>query len=124
MGITMGQKVRPTGFRMGIVEGWRSRWYASKKEFGDLLLEDYKIRHFIKTKYQFAEIPKIQIERTREQVVVHLATARPGIIIGRKGQEVDRLAPRQRETARQSRCIARGDGQFREGARCAGRDRG
>lgn len=87
----MGQKVRPTGFRMGIVETWRSRWYASKKEFGDLLLEDYKIRHFIKTKYQFAEIPKVEIERTRDQVVVHLSTARPGIIIGRKGQEVDRL---------------------------------
>jgi len=87
----MGQKVRPTGFRMGIVESWRSRWYASKREFGDLLLEDYKIRNFIKTKYQFAEIPKILIERTRDQVVVHVATARPGIIIGRKGQEVDRL---------------------------------
>jgi small subunit ribosomal protein S3 len=87
----MGQKVRPTGFRIGIVEGWRSRWYASKKEFGDLLVEDHKIRKFIKSKYQFAGIPKIEIERTRDQVVVHLHTARPGIIIGRKGQEVDRL---------------------------------
>jgi small subunit ribosomal protein S3 len=73
------------------MEDWRSRWYASKREFGDLLIEDFKIRKFIKTKYQFAEIPKIEIERTRDQVVVHLSTARPGIIIGRKGQEVDRL---------------------------------
>jgi small subunit ribosomal protein S3 len=87
----MGQKVNPTGFRIGIMEDWRSRWYASKREFGDLLIEDFKIRKFIKTKYQFAEIPCIEIERTRDQVVVHLQTARPGIIIGRKGQEVDRL---------------------------------
>ena len=87
----MGQKINPTGFRVGIVEPWRSRWYAGKKEFGDLLIEDLKIRNFVKTKYQFAGIPKIEIERTRDQVVVHLFTARPGIIIGRKGQEVDRL---------------------------------
>ena len=87
----MGQKINPTGYRVGIVEPWRSRWYAGKKEFGDLLIEDYKIRNFVKTKYQFAGIPKIEIERTRDQVVVHLYTARPGIIIGRKGQEVDRL---------------------------------
>ena len=87
----MGQKVRPTGMRIGITEEWRSRWYASKKEFGALLVEDFKLREFIKTKYKFAGIPKIVIERTRDQVVVHLHTARPGIIIGRKGQEVDRL---------------------------------
>jgi small subunit ribosomal protein S3 len=87
----MGQKIHPTGFRVGIVETWRSRWFANKKEYGDLLIEDFKIRNFVKTKYQFAGIPKIEIERTRDQVVVHLYTARPGIIIGRKGQEVDRL---------------------------------
>jgi small subunit ribosomal protein S3 len=87
----MGQKTRPTGFRVGVVEDWRSRWYASKKEFGDLLVEDHKIRKFIKKKYLFAGIPKIEIERTRDMVIVHLHCARPGIIIGRKGQEVDRL---------------------------------
>ena len=87
----MGQKTRPTGFRVGIVEDWRSRWYAPKREYGLLLVEDHKIRSFVKKKYQFAGIPKIEIERTRDQVVVHLFTARPGIIIGRKGQEVDRL---------------------------------
>jgi len=87
----MGQKVRPTGMRIGIVEDWRSRWYATKKEFGKLLVEDFKLRKFIKTKYKFAGIAKIEIERTRDQVVVHLHAARPGIIIGRKGQEVDRL---------------------------------
>lgn len=87
----MGQKVRPTGFRIGITEDWRSRWYASKREFGALLVEDFKIRKFIKNKYLFAGIPKIEIERTRDQVIVHLFAARPGVIIGRKGQEVDRL---------------------------------
>lgn len=87
----MGQKVNPIGFRIGITEDWRSRWYAPKKEFGALLIEDYKIRKFITEKYQFAGIPKVEIERTRDQVVIHLFTARPGIIIGRKGQEVDRL---------------------------------
>lgn len=87
----MGQKVRPTGFRVGVMENWRSRWYAPKREYGDLLVEDYRIRHFVSTKYQFAEIAKVEIERTRDQVVVHLFTARPGVIIGRKGQEVDRL---------------------------------
>ena len=87
----MGQKVRPTGFRVGVMETWRSRWYASKKEFGDLLLEDHKIRKFLATKYEFAEIARVEIERTRDQVVVHMHTARPGVIIGRKGQEVDKL---------------------------------
>ena len=87
----MGQKVRPTGFRVGVMEASRSRWFASKREFGDLLLEDQKIRKFVATKYAFAEIARIEIERTRDQVVAHLHTARPGVIIGRKGQEVDKL---------------------------------
>jgi len=87
----MGQKVRPTGFRVGVMETWRSRWYANKREFGDLLLEDHKICKFVATKYAFAEIARVEIERTRDQVVVHMHTARPGVIIGRKGQEVDKL---------------------------------
>jgi small subunit ribosomal protein S3 len=87
----MGQKVRPTGFRVGVMEDWRSRWYASKHEFKDLLVEDFKIRKFIKKKYSYAGIPKVEIERTRDAVKVILWTARPGIIIGRKGAEVERL---------------------------------
>jgi len=90
----MGQKINPLGYRIGIMEDWRSRWYASKKDFGDLLVEDKKIRDFIKNEYRFAGISKVEIERTRDQVVVYLFTARPGIIIGRKGQEVDRLKAR------------------------------
>ena len=67
----MGQKVRPTGFRVGIVEDWRSRWYATKREFGDLLIEDFKIRSFVKKKYEFAGIARIEIERTRDQALCH-----------------------------------------------------
>jgi small subunit ribosomal protein S3 len=87
----MGQKVNPVGFRTGIMVGWKSRWYASKKEFGDLLMEDFKVRKFIKEKFKSAAIPKVEIERTRDEVKVVLFTARPGVIIGRKGQEVERL---------------------------------
>ena len=87
----MGQKVNPVGFRTGIMIGWKSRWYASKKEFSELLLEDHKVRKFVKGKYGGAGISKIEIERTRDEVKIILFTARPGVIIGRKGQEVDRL---------------------------------
>ncbi len=93
----MGQKVNPTGFRTGIMVGWKSRWYASKKEFGNLIIEDKKLRDFIKDKYRFAGIPKIEIERTRDEVKVILHTARPGIIIGRKGQEVEKLQSEMQE---------------------------
>ena len=87
----MGQKVNPIGFRTGIMLGWKSRWYASKKEFADLLMEDHKIRKFVHAKYKFAGIPKVEIERTRDEVKVILFAARPGVIIGRKGQEVEQL---------------------------------
>ncbi|MBA3316233.1 MAG: 30S ribosomal protein S3 [Planctomycetota bacterium] len=87
----MGQKTNPTGFRVGITEPWRSRWYANKKEFGDLLVEDKKLRDYVKAKNKAAGISKIIIERTRDNVVVHLHTSRPGVLIGQKGQNVDRL---------------------------------
>ncbi len=87
----MGQKVNPTGFRAGIMEGWKSRWYAPKKEFASLLVEDKKIRVFVKHKCRFAGVSKVEIERTRDEVKVILYASRPGIIIGRKGQEVERL---------------------------------
>jgi small subunit ribosomal protein S3 len=87
----MGQKVNPIGFRTGIMIGWKSRWYASKREFSDLLLEDFKIRKYVTDKYRFAGIPTIEIERTRDEVRVVLHAARPGVIIGRKGQQVDQL---------------------------------
>lgn len=87
----MGQKVNPIGFRTGIMLGWKSRWYASKKEFSELLIEDQKIRKYVTEKYKFAGIPQVEIERTRDEVKVVLHAARPGVIIGRKGQQVDQL---------------------------------
>ncbi len=92
----MGQKVNPVGFRTGVVLGWKSRWYASKQEFASLLLEDQKIRDFIKnhpkrTQYRSAGIDRIEVERTRDEVKIILHVARPGLIIGKKGQEVELL---------------------------------
>ena len=87
----MGQKVHPIGFRIGITETWRSRWFADKQKFGDLLVQDFRIRQFIKRDYEAAGIPKIEIERDAEQVHVILHSARPGLIIGKKGAKVDQL---------------------------------
>jgi small subunit ribosomal protein S3 len=91
----MGQKVHPVGFRTGVMIGWKSRWYAPKEEFSTLLLEDKKIRDFVKlhpTKnYKAAGIDRIEIERTRDEVKIALYVARPGLIIGKKGQDVDVL---------------------------------
>jgi small subunit ribosomal protein S3 len=93
----MGQKVNPIGFRTGIMTGWKSRWYASKQEYADLLVEDHKIRHFIKGrkdkfgKALYPSISKIEIERTRDEVKVVLFSARPGVLIGRKGERVEEL---------------------------------
>src|ERR1700694_5945426 len=87
----MGQKVRPTGFRTGIMVDWLSSWYANKQDFAELLVEDQKIRQFIKRRYARSGIARIRIERTREKVVVYVFSARVGMIIGKKGQEVDRL---------------------------------
>lgn len=92
----MGQKVNPIGFRTGVVRTWKSRWYASKQDFSNLLIEDFKIRKFIKNhpkrpQYRSAGIDRIEIERTRDEVKVVLYVARPGLIIGKKGQEVEIL---------------------------------
>lgn len=87
----MGQKVNPLGFRIGITEPWRSRWYATKKDFRRLLIEDQKIRRYIKKEFYQAAIPRIDIERTREAVTVIIYTGRPGVLIGRKGARVDQL---------------------------------
>jgi len=87
----MGQKVRPTGFRTGIMVDWLSRWYANKQDFAELLVEDQKIRKYVKKHYGRSGISKIRIERTREKVVVFIYSARVGMIIGKKGAEVDKL---------------------------------
>ena len=91
----MGQKINPTGFRIGITEDWRSKWYANKAAFSEFLGEDFKIRQLIDRKLNrrppFAAVADIIIERTREEVTVTLKTARPGLVIGPKGAEVDKL---------------------------------
>lgn len=94
----MGQKVRPTGFRTGIMTDWQSRWFASKQDFAELLVEDQKIRRFIKERFEKGEkgnqrcgIARIKIERTREKVTVFIHSARVGVIIGKKGATVDEL---------------------------------
>ena len=91
----MGQKVNPTGFRTGITLGWKSRWFAPKSNYGEFLVEDAHIRKFLDTRLNrtppFAAVSSIEIERTREEVKVILKTARPGIVIGPKGAEVDNL---------------------------------
>ncbi len=91
----MGQKTHPIGFRVGITEGWKSRWYAPKAAFGAFLVEDEMIRRYVddtlNKKPPFAGVSKVEIERTRDEVKVILHTARPGMVIGAKGAEVDKL---------------------------------
>jgi small subunit ribosomal protein S3 len=87
----MGQKTHPLGFRLGYTETWRSRWYANKKDYAKLLIEDHKIRGLIHTKHKAAGVPKVEIERTSESVRITIHTARPGVLVGRKGAKVDEL---------------------------------
>ncbi len=86
----MGQKVNPHGIRVGIIKDWDSKWYAGK-DFADYLVEDYKIREFIKKKLYDAGIGKIEIERTSDRVIVIVNTSSPGIVIGKGGADVDKL---------------------------------
>lgn len=86
----MGQKVNPIGLRLGVVKTWESRWYADKK-YSEYILEDYRIRKFIKKKLSHAGISKIEIERSAKRVRLRIFTARPGIVIGKKGSEIELL---------------------------------
>ncbi|MBQ8079264.1 MAG: 30S ribosomal protein S3 [Oscillospiraceae bacterium] len=88
----MGQKVNPHGLRVGVIKDWDSRWYAKKKEFGDMLVEDYNIRNFILKQLKPAGISRVEIERFAEDKVrIHVHVAKPGIVIGRSGAEIDKL---------------------------------
>jgi small subunit ribosomal protein S3 len=87
----MGQKTNPIGLRIPVTRDWRSKWYASKKDFGGLLAEDALIRSILKKKLESASVPKIQIERAANRCRVTIFTARPGVVIGRKGAEIDKL---------------------------------
>lgn len=87
----MGQKVNPIGFRLAVRRNWESRWYAGKKEFPGLVNEDYRIREYLAKKLRLAAVPRIFIERAGARVRIKIFTARPGIVIGRKGGELDTL---------------------------------
>ncbi|MEM7395565.1 MAG: 30S ribosomal protein S3 [Verrucomicrobiota bacterium] len=87
----MGQKVNPIGLRVTVNKDWRSRWFADKKEYGDLLHEDLKIRQMVKTRLKDAAVPQVLIERYANRARVTVFTARPGIVIGRKGADIERL---------------------------------
>lgn len=87
----MGQKVNPHGLRVGVIKDWDSRWFAGDEEFGDILVSDYKIRKYLKEKLKPAGVPKIEIERTAAGVKVVIHCAKPGIVIGRGGAEIEKL---------------------------------
>ena len=85
----MGQKVNPHGMRVGVIKGWSSQWFADKKDFGKMLKEDSVIREFLKKKYYTAAVSSITIERSEGKIVVSIATARPGVLIGKGGANVE-----------------------------------
>jgi len=87
----VGQKVNPVGFRVGVIRTWESRWYAKGKRFFDNLHEDLKLRDFLKSKLKHAGVAKIEIERAAEKLKIIIQTARPGIVIGKKGTGIDSL---------------------------------
>ncbi len=87
----MGQKVHPTGIRLGIVKDWTSKWYADSKEFPDYVHMDYRVREFIKKKLKDASVSRISIERPAKKANITIHTARPGIVIGKKGEDIEKL---------------------------------
>ena len=87
----MGQKINPYGFRLGVTTDWKSRWFANRREYGDFIIEDWKVRDYLMSELPHAAISRIEIERTRDRLRVDVHTARPGIVIGRRGSEADRL---------------------------------
>ncbi|MBP0958424.1 MAG: 30S ribosomal protein S3 [Oscillospiraceae bacterium] len=87
----MGQKVNPHGLRVGVIKDWDSRWFANKAAFGDTLVEDYNVRNFIKKSLKDAGVPKVEIERFAGKVRIHVYCAKPGIVIGRGGENIEKL---------------------------------
>ena len=87
----MGQKVNPHGLRVGVIKDWDSRWFANKATFGDTLVEDYNVRNYIKKSLYAAGVPRIEIERFADKVRIHIHCAKPGIVIGRGGAEIEKL---------------------------------
>src|SRR5262245_14670831 len=99
----MGQKSNPIGLRVAVNKDWRSKWYSDKRDFGKLLSEDRKIRDILKKKLESASVPKIVIERAATRCRITIFTARPGVVIGRKGAEIDKLKEERSEERRVGR---------------------
>lgn len=87
----MGQKVNPTGLRIGVIKDWESRWYSNPNTFGDTLIEDYKIRQYLLKTLKSAGVPKVEIERDAKRVRINIHCAKPGMVIGRGGAEIEKL---------------------------------
>ena len=87
----MGQKVNPNGFRVGVIKDWDSRWFVKDSVFGDTLVEDYNLRKYLKKTLYNAGVPKIEIERDASKVRIHIHCAKPGVVIGRNGSEIEKL---------------------------------
>jgi small subunit ribosomal protein S3 len=87
----MGQKINPHGIRVGVIKNWDSRWFVSDKQFGDTIVSDYNLRKYLKNKLYKAGVPQIEIERDRERVKIFIHCAKPGIVIGRGGAEIEKL---------------------------------
>ncbi|MBP0954503.1 MAG: 30S ribosomal protein S3 [Oscillospiraceae bacterium] len=87
----MGQKVNPHGLRVGIIKDWDSRWYAGKQTFGDTLVEDYKVRNYIKKALYSAGVPKVEIERFADKVRINVYCAKPGLVIGKGGENIEKI---------------------------------
>ena len=87
----MGQKVNPTGLRIGVIKNWESRWYANKSNFGDTLVSDYELREYLLETLAPAGVPKVEIERDAKRVRVNIHCAKPGMVIGRQGAEIEKL---------------------------------
>ena len=87
----MGQKVHPNGFRVGVIKDWNSRWFVKDSVFGDTLVEDYNLRKYLKKTLYNAAVPKIEIERDASKVRIHIHCAKPGVVIGRNGSEIEKL---------------------------------
>ncbi len=87
----MGQKVNPTGLRIGVIKNWESRWYANKSNFGDTLVSDYELREYLLKTLASAGVPKVEIERDAKRVRINIHCAKPGMVIGRQGAEIEKL---------------------------------
>ncbi|MGN0525066.1 30S ribosomal protein S3 [Eubacterium sp.] len=87
----MGQKCNPTGLRIGVIKDWDSRWYAKKGEFGDILVEDYNLRQYLLKSLYSAGVPKVEIERDTKRVRINIHCAKPGMVIGKQGAEIEKL---------------------------------